>query len=385
MRLVRTAGVNVCASRVGGKMMTAVHTRLGPPSGFTNLFAACMLAATGSAFSAADSAGQRVSARPVGLAVLDTLWTVGVLQGAPAEEFGDIADAALDSAGNVYLLDKSTHSIRVFDRGGSFIRATGRSGRGPGEFSEPRVIMHDGESTLYVLDSVNGLLKYRTDSAGVHFEQVMKIEVPVTDICFMNGVMFGFGAWEGATIHQISSSGAVVRSFGHLFGPQNHIVQRVLSGEGRIACVPQAGLVIVMSKLLPQVRAYRVNDGSLAWSDSVPNFVQVTIQLDPPGAPAGSYAMWPPAEGNDENRVLQLLDNTRILVQSRRAPSARKLSESGEQPFEIINSCVIEAQTGLCVHRTRTLPLLSALRGDHAVALEQLWFSRAKLLRVGNQ
>jgi hypothetical protein len=68
--------------------------------------------------------------------------------------FSGIADAVFDRSGVMYVLDPGSFSVRAFDRTGKFVSQVGRSGRGPGEFTQPFSILHDGDSTLYVADNV---------------------------------------------------------------------------------------------------------------------------------------------------------------------------------------------------------------------------------------
>lgn len=51
--------------------------------------------------------------------------------------FGQIADVALDSALNVYVLDRSVHAVRAFSKTGRFLGAAGKSGRGRGDLASP--------------------------------------------------------------------------------------------------------------------------------------------------------------------------------------------------------------------------------------------------------
>jgi hypothetical protein len=48
--------------------------------------------------------------------------------------FSGIAGLGFDPQGNVWVLDRQTMELRVFDRTGKFLRTIGRSGSGPGEF-----------------------------------------------------------------------------------------------------------------------------------------------------------------------------------------------------------------------------------------------------------
>jgi hypothetical protein len=43
-------------------------------------------------------------------------------------------DVAVDNRGNIYILDAGNHKIKIYDKEGTYLRAFGRKGSGPGEF-----------------------------------------------------------------------------------------------------------------------------------------------------------------------------------------------------------------------------------------------------------
>ena len=51
--------------------------------------------------------------------------------------FAALNTIAVDDSGNIYTLDPKEIRIRVFDSKGKLLRAFGRRGQGPGEFSGP--------------------------------------------------------------------------------------------------------------------------------------------------------------------------------------------------------------------------------------------------------
>ena len=62
-------------------------------------------------------------------------------------------DCAVDSEGNIYILDSSIDSIRKYDSKGIFEREIGQTGQGPGDFLQPAVIRIYADH-LYVYDSM---------------------------------------------------------------------------------------------------------------------------------------------------------------------------------------------------------------------------------------
>lgn len=94
---------------------------------------------------------------------LEEMLRIGSVDGEPIELFGRVAGVAVDSGGNVYVLDRSAGEIRVFDPSGTFSRRIGRSGSGPGELTAPSALLLSGD-TLFVPDSPNQRVqRYTTD------------------------------------------------------------------------------------------------------------------------------------------------------------------------------------------------------------------------------
>ena len=87
--------------------------------------------------------------------------SIGALEGPEEYLLGRIAAIAVDRAGHVYLLDQQGAALRVYDPDGTFVRAIGREGQGPGELSRPGAglqILSDGK--VAVRDPGNGRIQF---------------------------------------------------------------------------------------------------------------------------------------------------------------------------------------------------------------------------------
>ncbi|MBI3919687.1 MAG: 6-bladed beta-propeller [Betaproteobacteria bacterium] len=64
--------------------------------------------------------------------------------------FVEVAGVACDSQDRVYVFNRGTHPMIVFDKEGKFFNAWGEPGRGPGQFILPHGIWADRRGDLYV-------------------------------------------------------------------------------------------------------------------------------------------------------------------------------------------------------------------------------------------
>ena len=79
-------------------------------------------------------------------------WKLGAADGDGPDVFGSIAALAVDSIGQLLILDEQAQEVRVFDRSGAFVRALGRRGAGPGEFGRAQGLNLGAQRSLWVWD-----------------------------------------------------------------------------------------------------------------------------------------------------------------------------------------------------------------------------------------
>ncbi|MGH7699372.1 MAG: efflux RND transporter permease subunit, partial [Gemmatimonadales bacterium] len=80
---------------------------------------------------------------------------IGSAGGEGPESFNSIVAIEVDPFDRVWVLDRETQDIRVFDAAGRHIRTVGRKGRGPGEFQEAVGLAWDPQGRLWVVDQRN--------------------------------------------------------------------------------------------------------------------------------------------------------------------------------------------------------------------------------------
>lgn len=96
----------------------------------------------------------------------EEVYRIGSFGGEEWETFADVAGMAFDEAGNLYVLDSQASRIVVVDREGTFVRAFGDAGEGPGEFSgglpamtvrrDGRVIVYEVERSAFQIFGADG-------------------------------------------------------------------------------------------------------------------------------------------------------------------------------------------------------------------------------------
>jgi sugar lactone lactonase YvrE len=75
---------------------------------------------------------------------------------------------AVDSAGNLYVLDTGNHRVQKFGADGKYLATFGRQGQGPGEFYYPAWLAVDGQGFLYVSDPNNQRIQVLTPDGKDH-------------------------------------------------------------------------------------------------------------------------------------------------------------------------------------------------------------------------
>ena len=125
---------------------------------------------------------------------------------------------ALDSEQRLYFNDPTgTVGIRVFNRGGGFMRTTGRGGQGPGEFAQLSAITFDGLDTLHAFGNAHWVF----DAAGRHVRTVstpgylwVRRALRLRDGTYVLVAAGESGTAAGQPFHVTNGSGSIVASFG---------------------------------------------------------------------------------------------------------------------------------------------------------------------------
>ncbi len=85
----------------------------------------------------------------------DFIKTIGT-RGHGEGEFNLPVQAAVNSAGELYVLDAGNFRVQEFDADGLFVRTWGKAGRNMGDFARPRGLALDSDGLVYVTDTAYG-------------------------------------------------------------------------------------------------------------------------------------------------------------------------------------------------------------------------------------
>jgi len=292
--------------------------------------------------------------------------------------FGEITDVAVDGDFNVYILDRTSHSVRAFSRTGRFLGSAGRAGRGPADLSWPISLFHDGASRLYVFDHVNGIVVFDTRDGIMTHQRSFGAEFRPTSACAFGDTLVVPG-WRGDRIlHVFSADGRLVRSFGEGFVRDTSERVRAMANRMtlRVNCDRENNRIYATPNSAGVVRAYQT-DGRLLWERELPDYRGAQFRATEQGAVVIS--------GRFSTSSVLRLGQDLLVVSVRhfelvRSSQVRQGGGRGTTEDREFVSYVLSARTGQLLTRGVGIPQLGATRGDIVVGYEHDPFPRAFIM-----
>lgn len=288
-------------------------------------YPAVLVFVAGCSFFARPGEGQPARGNQARIDLKPPSVAVGVLDGDPSQQFGDLTAVASQRGARFAVLDARLGVLRIFDTDGKSVGQSGRSGSGPGEFRVPTALVPVGGDTVAVLDqSLSRVSFFNTAVATDGFVRSFQLDVPSRDFCGLGKWLFvaGFRARDSSTIRRIDLAGTELGAFGQPFpNSQDMGLARMVSLQTRIACLPAQRLVVLASDWYPIVRAHDATTGELRWTMSLSHFEQTVIE--PSG---GGGVRFRPPKSQTIHKIVAILplDSALVLVQLERTakPSA---------------------------------------------------------------
>lgn len=293
--------------------------------------------------------------------------------------FGLIADVELDDHGNVYVLDRHSAQVRIFDSQGTFVAAIGKPGEGPNEFRDPSTLELLSNGRVAVADRGAGLKIFAPTEEGYELESSVQLSLTPEGMCAAGGQVFAAG-WRRAsnTIihHATGSSTGQRRSFGSGYRSESWLVQDQLS-DGRIECMDDPARVVFAFELFPVLRGYDAHDGKLVWEAGIDGYAQmkITETLSADGESAVAFSA---REVQDNLISVTRVASSHFLLQYLRANPQDVRSGVAEPSTR---TYLIDAATGRGA-LIGPLPLVAAMDSVRQVALWLLPYPRLEVRAI---
>ncbi len=279
--------------------------------------------------------------------------------------FGSFGGVAMGGDGTIYVPENSTSEIRIFNQAGSHLGTFGRRGRGPGEFVNPVVLVHDGDSTMFAWQQFFGITELTARGAHVRFRRTFGAGADYSSICTLGTRVFVSAGGDTAVIRELDGDRKEVRAFGSpfdtfMYGRPNEAARRFSRRDGpTLLCDTPRSVLYAFRGDQGTIRAYEP-DGRLRWETTLPSFKVGFYGANPDGAP---YVVW----SLDYIATFMPLGGSRLLVQvarrdlqsirgRSRAPGALMLPD-----VAVVAAYILEARSGRIVSRSPGAGLIGAL------------------------
>ncbi len=290
---------------------------------------------------------------------------IGKRQGKKQEMFGQIAGIVNDEDGNIYVLDKRYNKIKVYNSSGEFLYSIGRGGRGPGEFYQPNSITMGEKGLIFVADRGNKIHIFESINEEYKYKTSFIIHYPPDDICVMDGNLYlrAIGrdrnekeTFEFKTIHKYSLDGKYLESFGEPYQYSNTFIKKQIS-DGKIACIPKAGVVISTFDWMPYLFAY-TDAGNLKWKAVIKPFTSPPL-LEKNGI---SFSIPNVEYPIDYIQFLTPIKNSKLLL-----IQVNNWTSANDNPFEgaFKRTFLIDTEVNSYQYIGKNLPFINAANANH--------------------
>lgn len=292
----------------------------------------------------------------------DSRIVVGREDGPAHYLFGEIAAAAVNSRGEIVVVDRKVWDVRLFDSTGAFVKRLGGRGQGPGEFRAPHSVLVTPRDDIWIADMQQRLTIFAPSPEGYTLARTAPVEtIGIRSMCLLgpdliaNAVAIG----DPLIIRVLDARATPVRSFGKIHESRNALLN-VQFSEGRVTCDTTNDLIIYASgAMLGEIRAYR-RDGRPAWRVVVQDLRHNVITE----SDRGGYRVEGSPNGAHELVSLNVVPQVGVVVQY----GFRSLADmTAKAPASTIVTIIIDPLTGTGAVSPSALPRLGAVSGNRAI------------------
>jgi hypothetical protein len=201
--------------------------------------------------------------------------------------FNSPSDIAMDSSGNIYILDSGNQRIQKFSPAGKYLATIGRKGQGPGEFVSPSSLAIDSKGYLYVLDPNQGRLQILAPE-GKDFKIIHTIEHDLQNVRVLrSGLFVARSSFRRGAFYEkrkslpkllklIDSQMNVLKEFGDMFDYRENVTNEV--GNSAFFDVDKNDNIYLSFYNQNRIEKYSP-DGRLIWkADRVMNYSTEPIE-----------------------------------------------------------------------------------------------------------
>lgn len=299
------------------------------------------------------------------------VWTAGVESGATSEEFAKIRGGVIRADESALIVDEGMQVVRILaSKSGKPTAIIGRPGSGPLEFRAPTTIRELSTNRYAVLDRMNGVMIFEMRNDTARQVQAIREAFSQSDMCVTASGIAMTGSDTVRPVTVFDANGRVTQSLGHT-GMTNAVEKTSMGTHGSLACLTGAGdnRYAWSSYYRGMVRTF-TSSGRMTRSDSVSDFKGYRASVQKTGV-----TFLPPKGGASVTATLLQLSDHVLLYQS--------LVVDRNADAEKVTSCVIDYRVAPGCRKLRAaLPRLLHVRGNKALAVQDLPFPRVRLLEV---
>ncbi len=184
--------------------------------------------------------------------------------------FGSIDGFALVDSGVAVVSDATNGHLDLFVDGKD-VRTFGRLGTAAGDFTSFGAVAALPADTFVVLDPNRArLVAFRRVADSVVRLGPIDLPFRVTGVCSAADRLFVLGRYDSTLVQEVTTAGAVRRSFGTLEGEGPFQIR--MNAAAEIACSSESDRVAVASRVPGELRIF-TTDGQRVLRDSIPEFV----------------------------------------------------------------------------------------------------------------
>ncbi len=235
------------------------------------------------------------SALGQGIEVGPAVASFGLIDGSPSEVIGRVRDIAVSPSGDVFFTDAIGMRVGWLRAAGTLGGWFGREGDGPEEFISLDAVDVLPDGRVAVGDEGHRRIVFlRPGPDGLTFDGDLRVVGFPRDICPWGDGFLVLSLQDGSVVQHLDQSGAHVDSFGSPLETPFRLAERWrsmtdgYSANGRMLCLPEHNRVIILSTILPEVRAFDI-DGHLIWQTELSEYRRTM----PTQNPSGSVSMRP--------------------------------------------------------------------------------------------